>query len=117
MSTITSPRISTSVRSATSSARTSLDLPPGQTSRPGSTQPRRNRADRAALRDYYNLKAAAEEATDAAQLKSPGLGPNDEEKSELDEEGFNAEAYVRRVLETDGLDTVLKIEGRLMSGM
>lgn len=38
------------------------------------------------------------------------------EESELDAEGFDAEAYVRGVLAGQGLEGVLKVEGGLING-
>jgi len=101
---VASPRqsISSAVRSPTSS-RTSLDLP--QTQRPTGT--RRNRA---ALRDYYNIKPADAEES---QKSTPKL---DEEASELDKDGFNAAAYVKDIMENQGLEGVLKVEGSLVGG-
>ncbi len=36
--------------------------------------------------------------------------------SELDREGFDAESYVQGLLEREGLDGVLKVEGGLVNG-
>jgi len=38
-------------------------------------------------------------------------------ESELDAEGFDAEAYVRGVLAGQGLESVLKVEGGLINGI
>ncbi len=38
-------------------------------------------------------------------------------ESELDAEGFDAEAYVRGVLAGQGLEGVLKVEGGLINGI
>lgn len=100
MSTIASPRPSLSLRSP-SSSRTSLDIP--QPQRAGN--PRRNRA---ALRDYYNIKA--NEGLQATPAKE------ELEVSELDKEGFDPEEYVKDVLEKQGLEGVLKVEGGLVNG-
>lgn len=103
MSTIASPRISTSIQSPASS-RNSLDIP-----NPRPTQTRRNRA---ALRDYYGLKAADENAEKAGDaLKAEDV------TSELDREGFDADEYVKGVLSREGLEGILKIEANLLSGM
>ncbi|KAF2838563.1 hypothetical protein M501DRAFT_934410 [Patellaria atrata CBS 101060] len=105
MSTIASPRISTSIRSP-SSSRTSFESPhPQQAPRPA----RRNRA---ALRDYYGIKAPLADASEEA-LKEDWR--EEDNSSELDKEGFNAEAYVASVLAREGLEGVLKVEGGLMS--
>ena len=105
MSTIASPRASTSVPS---SSRTSLDIPQP-------ARPQAQRRNRAALRDYYGLKAAADgEAPNAirTQALNKSIGP----VSELDREGFDAGAYVKDVLSKEALEGVLKIEGELISG-
>lgn len=102
MSSIASPRVSTSLRSPASS-RTSLEIPPGRT-----THTRRNRA---ALRDYYGLKVTEEIAE-----KNHDAPKNDELVSELDTEGFDAEEYVREILSKEGLESILKIEANLLSG-
>lgn len=114
MSTIASPRISTSVRSP-SSTRTSFDA----SARPAHASTRRNRA---ALRDYYGLKGAgagskdseakiSEESTRTASV----LGDDEETLTELDQPGFDANGYVHNVLSTSGLSGVLKVEADLVS--
>lgn len=108
MSTIASPRDSSSVRSP-SSSRTSLDIPAAPRSQAGS-----QRRNRAALRDYYNLKVASEQASE--QSPSSEQGPSDTvATSELDKEGFDAAAYVKAVLAKESLEGVLRIEGDLIS--
>jgi len=110
MSTIASPRASTSVRSP-SSTRTSFDA----SARPA-VNPRRNRA---ALRDYYGLKATSKDAESKISEESTRteLGPELEEESltELDKEGFDADAFVNHILATSGLSGVLKVEADLVS--
>jgi vacuolar protein sorting-associated protein 51 len=106
-----SPRQSLSVRSPISSSRTSLDQ--SNTSRPTST--RRNRA---ALRDYYNLKpsSVAEDAPES--VTSPSSDRTHREQTILDEvdrEGFEAGAFVRGVLEREALEGVLRVENGLVS--
>ncbi|OCK81327.1 hypothetical protein K432DRAFT_295779 [Lepidopterella palustris CBS 459.81] len=103
MSTIASPRASTSIRSP-SSSRTSLEAP---ASRPTTT--RRNRA---ALRDYYGLKGAATATSTADGTETE---KEDAEGSELDKEGFDSAAYVKDVLAKQGLEGVLRVEGSLVS--
>ncbi len=115
MSTITSPRPSTpSLQTPTSSRRTSYDttraISPAR-----APQPHQRRGNRAALRDYYGLKAAASlppEVTVGSALKDEA----DIKESELDKEGFDAEAYVKKALETEDLEGVLRLEGRLLGG-
>lgn len=108
MSTIASPRPSTSIRSP-SSTRTSFDA----SARPA--QPRRNRA---ALRDYYGLKASKDaESKISEESARTELGPDLDEETltELDKPGFDAEAYVNNILATSGLSGVLRVEADLVS--
>src|SRR4051812_34028426 len=98
MSTIASPRASTSVRSP-SSTRTSFDTPASTR-----TTTRRNRA---ALRDYYGLKSVSKDAdtksiSEETDQGVPSLDEEDENLTELDREGFNAEAFVNNILSTSG---------------
>jgi len=112
-----SPRPSLSFRSPASSSRTSLDLPASASnSISRATTTRRNRA---ALRDYYNIKAseAPGSAVDAQSLASPRAANLDSQTvlSDLDREGFDAGTYVRKLLEREGLEGVLKIENELVA--
>ena len=118
MSTIASPR-ETSVTgrrvplisTPTSSSRPSLENPRSSEASPsrGSStqaQPRRNRA---ALREYYNLKRSQEEAVnDAASEVSSVHDYSEVQDSELDREGFDGEAYVKSLLETQSLGELLR---------
>jgi hypothetical protein len=114
MSTIASPRQSSSVRSP-SSTRTSFDSP-----RPAPT----TRRNRIALRDYYGIKAAAAASAKDADSKISeestrtelGLGPEDDETlTELDGTNFDADAFVNNLLAREGLKGVLKVEADLVS--
>ncbi|KAH7049438.1 Vps51/Vps67-domain-containing protein [Macrophomina phaseolina] len=118
MSTIASPRPSSSIRSP-SSTRTSLDVPTSSSLARSSSKTRRNR-DRSALRDYYNLKSPTVGPTSApAGGDHHGLGieavKEEEVVSELDKEGFDAERYVKETLEREGLEGVLRVESGLVS--
>ncbi|KAF4308614.1 vacuolar protein sorting-associated protein 51 [Botryosphaeria dothidea] len=117
MSTIASPRPSSSIRSP-SSTRTSLDVPTSSSLARSSSKTRRNR-DRSALRDYYNLKSPTVGPTSAPAGDHHGLGieavKEEEAVSELDKEGFNAERYVKETLEREGLEGVLRVESGLVS--
>ncbi|KAF2272409.1 uncharacterized protein EI97DRAFT_208676 [Westerdykella ornata] len=110
MSTIASPRPSSSIRSP-SSTRTSIDT----AARP----PANSRRNRAALRDYYGIKSASKGADTKISEESSRteLGPDVEAEtlSELDSETFDAEAYVNTILATRGLSEVLKTEADLLS--
>ena len=110
MSTIASPRASTSIRDP-SSSRTSLDTVP--TSSRSQTTPTAGRRNRAALRDYYGLKSPQTADTSSSEA----LSNIDVEVSELDREGFDAETYVQELLTREGLEGILKAESGLLSGM
>ncbi|OJD35917.1 vacuolar protein sorting-associated protein 51 [Diplodia corticola] len=120
MSTIASPRPSSSIRSP-SSTRTSLEVPTSSSLARSSSKSRgaRNR-DRSALRDYYNLKSPALGGPTSHPAGADGLGIDSVkeedavEASELDREGFNAEEFVRRTLEREGLEGVLRVESGLV---
>ena len=111
MSTIASPRASSSIRSP-SSTRNSFD---------SSTRPPPNaRRNRAALRDYYGIKNAQKDADAKISEESTrtGLGPEEDETlTELDAGDFDAEAFVDSLLAKEGLKGVLKVEADLVSRM
>lgn len=107
-----SPRPSLSLRSP-SSSRTSLDVPPSNNSnvaRP--SNPRRNRA---ALRDYYGIKSSADDASSSDGTPQPNNQSLPTILGDLDRKGFDAAAYVKNLLEKESLDSVLKVEGALVS--
>lgn len=109
MSTIASPRASSSIRSP-SSTRNSFD----SSARP----PPNARRNRAALRDYYGIKNAQKDADAKISEESTrtGLGPEEDETlTELDAVDFNAEAFVDSLLAKEGLKGVLKVEADLVS--
>ena len=122
-----SPRPSLSLLRSPPSSRTSLDYnssQPPSLSRASTNQP--NRRNRAALRDYYNLKSTAGEAsssrsssvepTQRNHAASPtGPAPAaDSPLSALDTEGFDAGAYVRTLLESSSLKSLLRTENELV---
>jgi hypothetical protein len=118
MSTIASPR-DTSVNGGrripvistpTSSSRTSLENPRSADPSPNraatTTQPRRNRA---ALREYYNLKNVPEEQKgDGVSEESSIHDFSEVQESEMDQVDFDAAAYVKQVLETQSLGELLR---------
>lgn len=136
MSTFSSPRPSiTSSRAHSPSGRPSLDTlntniggggglsasstPSTARALSPSLHPRRNRA---ALRDYYNLKpSAAAEAgrrsrsvprhTDAGDISNPTVVATG---TELDSSDFDAQRYVNQLLASSSLATVLKAENSLV---
>ena len=102
MSTVASPRLSSSSSTAASS-------------RPASPPPQiRTRPNRAALRDYYGLKAPGSVDSTSTSIVSAAEEPSDVKTSELDASGFDAESYVRNMLATQNLEGALKIESELI---
>ncbi|KAL8673542.1 MAG: hypothetical protein Q9168_002031 [Polycauliona sp. 1 TL-2023] len=113
MSTIASPRQSTTSLSTDQSRRPSLDT---STRSQANSPARPARRNKNALRDYYGLQAAApadaSNGQQRSQLEETILGTT---LSELDTPGFDAEAYVRNVLARESLQGLLKIESGLIN--
>jgi len=122
MSTIASPRDSSvngsripQISTPTSSSRPSLEKPRSASSSPNrgpsNKAPKRNRA---ALREYYNLKKAVSELNQTQAPSSSASSIHDNNslsevtESELDSPSFNAEEYVKHVLETQSLGELLR---------
>lgn len=110
MSTIASPRASTAISSRRTSTSTDRSTstshqPPGPG--PASGSLRRNRA---ALRDYYNLKP--DQPTPSTTSEPPTA---ETEESELDKPDFDPPAYISHLLSTSGLEEVMRIEAGLVS--
>ncbi len=138
MATITTPRVQSPTityspsGTPSSSVRPSLDLPriDGRATSPAppNASQRRNRA---ALRDYYNLKAksspqpnlsrTASIASTTSNGTASTLAAFDDPlisstfRSQLDEAEFDAETYIKELLTSSHLRTVLKAEGSLVS--
>ncbi|KAH7382954.1 Vps51/Vps67-domain-containing protein [Cadophora sp. MPI-SDFR-AT-0126] len=115
-------------RSDSSPSRPPITSNPSNTSSTAGTtaQPKRNRA---ALREYYNLQKNTTTNNGPSSLSTASQAPSspasssihsfaddngygygeDGEASEMDKEGFNAEEYVRKVLEEKSLGEVLGI--------
>ncbi|KAK2744005.1 hypothetical protein FQN57_004458 [Myotisia sp. PD_48] len=120
MSTVSSPRPSiVSARSPSSSRRPSTETTPRIDS-PNPTQ-RRNRA---ALRDYYNLRPGRTESSLANPAKATNVAPSQDAPSrpanqifstELDKPQFDPEVYVSHLLASSSLATVLRSESSLVS--
>ncbi|CAA9965816.1 Vps51 domain containing protein [Pyrenophora teres f. maculata] len=113
MSTIASPRPSSSVRSP-SLTRTSIDS--SSSHRP----PQAVRRNRAALREFYGLKNGPRDGTPDAKIseappRSQVALDDEETLTELDTADFNAEAFVEALLAKEGLKGVLKVEADLIS--
>lgn len=103
------PRLN-SPDSRSSSRRVSLDVPGHpQSLTPTSPKPRRNRS---ALRQFYGLQQ------DAVAEEGPGKGsePVEEKLGEIDRDGFEAEAYVEKLVSTAELKELLRKENELVNG-
>ncbi|PSR79863.1 Vps51/Vps67-domain-containing protein [Coniella lustricola] len=136
MSTIASPRDPTTFRrtnssqaiaTPTSSARPSLDVPRSGANSPNpgnaSLQPASGkRNNRAALREYYNLKKTATsstppllEITDTESLGDDVEGSYSEVPlSEIDVAGFQADAYIETKLRDSSLEELLRTYTRIV---
>lgn len=112
MSTIASPRPSISLSSRRTSTSTDTTTRSASTSRPAGPATGSLRRNRAALRDYYGLKAGA--PADGREAQSPVVAEL-EKQSELDQEGFDPDHYVKGVLAREGLEGVLRVEAGLVS--
>ena len=141
MATISSPRPqspASSVRvqspslTPTSSVRASLDLDTNARSSSPAANPAAQRRNRAALRDYYNLKAkpvapqqnlsrtasvtsttSNSTITSAKTLTEPVDSTT--LSSQLDDPDFDTDAYIQNLLQTSNLKTVLRAEAVLVS--
>lgn len=130
---VKSPIISHSPSSTpSSSVHPSLEIPRIEVNivspAPPTTSQRRNRA---ALRDFYNLKSRAStqpsisRTASIASTASTGITSTltalDDAsapftfRSQLDEADFEAETYIQELLKTSSLKTILKAEGSLIS--
>ncbi|KAF7882962.1 hypothetical protein EAF00_011451 [Botryotinia globosa] len=117
MSTIAQPRESSVngrrvplLTTPTSSTRPSLDH--SRSSEPSPNRgssvaiPRRNRA---ALREYYNLKKGQDAPTDDVASEVSSIHFDSEvQESEMDKDGFDGEKYVKEVLEKQTLGELLR---------
>ncbi|KAL6721246.1 hypothetical protein ACLMJK_000348 [Lecanora helva] len=109
MSTITSPRPSAPAASVASSAATSRTTSPAPTTR---------RANRSALRDYYNLKASSPvDTTNSGSSQHSQQDPSSSPPkiSPLDDPSFDAPSYISSVLASQSLSSILKTESSLIN--
>jgi hypothetical protein len=70
------------------------------------------------LREYYNIKAEAKD--DASSEYSMSVNDHDQSDvvdSEMDQEGFDGEAYVSRVLERCSLEELLRTYNGVLTGL
>lgn len=104
----------------TSSARPSFDSP---NVRSASASPNRGpqpptRRNRAALREYYNLKKE-EQRLEGVEERLEGHLHNEVSEvrqSEMDRKDFNGEAYAKHVLETQSLEQLLETYNGVLTG-
>lgn len=106
MSTIASPRDRrppSNLPSPSPSARPSIDSlqPPVLSPQPPQTPPPK-RNNRAALREYYNIRRPAPQDTNEDSRSEVPT-------TELDVEGFDADAWVERKLAESGLEELLRL--------
>lgn len=121
MSTIASPRETSlppsrripSSSTPTSSARPSLESSrsPGPGAQPGPPTVAK-RANRAALREYYKLKAEASQATGPPRIEVPD---SEVPSSDLDAKDFDAQAYLEKVAGDSGLEALLRLYTRVVA--
>jgi hypothetical protein len=98
------------VSTPTSSSRPSLENPRSSEASPNRAPPGPKRA-RTALREYYNLqnqKAAEQQLNESASEVSSIHDYSEVQETELDREGFDAESYIKDVLENQSLGDLLK---------
>ena len=116
MSTIASPR-DTSVNgrriplisTPTGSSRPSFETPRSTEASPSRAPTQPAKRNRAALREYYNLKKAADDAiNDNASEASSIHDYSEVQESEMDSPSFDAAAYIKHVLETQSLGELLR---------
>ncbi|KAJ9646790.1 hypothetical protein H2204_000482 [Knufia peltigerae] len=144
---ITSPSIPSTSGTPVSSVRPSFDVPritsnapgsPSQHATPVSVSNPSQRRNRAALRDYYNIKrpSGASGTTDLGLSRKTSIASNASDSTvvtsssafvpepsssssltgpQLDDASFDAEAYVTELLKTAGLRDILRTESSLVS--
>ena len=98
------------VSTPTSSSRPSLENPRSSEASPNRAPAGPKRA-RTALREYYNLqnqKAAEQQLNESASEVSSIHDYSEVQETELDREGFDAESYIKDVLENQSLGDLLK---------
>lgn len=69
------------------------------------------RRNRAALREFYGLKQTQQDSGTASPVPDIEI----EKESELDQEGFDAERYVKDLLANESLEGILRAEASLIS--
>ncbi|KAI0015577.1 Vps51/Vps67-domain-containing protein [Xylariomycetidae sp. FL0641] len=103
-----SPLASPNPNSGSPSSFANPALAPGQ-------NPRRNRA---ALREYYNLRNKPPPAVEVTDTAGETAGFQEQHSevppSEMDKEGFNAEAFVTKSLDESNMEELLKLYTRVL---
>ncbi|KAK4124641.1 hypothetical protein N657DRAFT_572281 [Parathielavia appendiculata] len=149
MSTIASPRdpsgpfprrTNSSIITPTSSSRPSLDVPASASGSPNpnitstSTNAQSKRANRTALREYYNIRASSSPTTTTnnnnnkplpspptVSITDPSSSSSSsvpiQPSSELDSPDFDAQSYIARLLSTASLADLLRTYTRVLSEM
>lgn len=112
---------SQSLITPTSSTRPSLDAPrsatgsPNPNSTPTGTFPNPTKRNRAALREYYNIRNKI--TTPSVEI-TDDLGEHHEASevplSEVDKEGFDAEAFVKEKLDGSAMEDLLRLYTRTL---
>ncbi|KAK0749879.1 Vps51/Vps67-domain-containing protein [Schizothecium vesticola] len=123
MSTIASPRdpsappftrrLTTQPATPTSSSRPSLDSA-SSSPQPVPAVPIIKRANRAALRSYYNLPPSSTPGTPTVEISSPSSPTTPSTTSELDSPAFNAPAFIAATLATSSLADLLRVYARVL---
>ncbi|KAH8668708.1 Vps51/Vps67-domain-containing protein [Xylariales sp. PMI_506] len=129
MSTIASPREtfrrvpSSSIITPTSSNRPSLDVPRSLTASPNpnsngqtAAPPSGAKRNRAALREYYNLRSPrlptpSVEVTDALGVHHEA---SEVPPSEMDREGFESESFIKKALAESSMEELLRLYTKTM---
>ncbi|KAL1303985.1 hypothetical protein AAFC00_000430 [Neodothiora populina] len=120
MSTIASPRpsINLSRRTSTSSAATTTARSPSvtRTPYPPPPAPSTTRRNRAALREFYGLKEQERDKAAAAFAAENGVVADDKlPESEIDNPGFDADKFVKDIMDKEGLEGIMRTEAELVS--
>lgn len=122
MSTIASPREASVngrriplISTPTSSSRPSFENPRSTDASPSRAPPQPAKRNRAALREYYNLKKQDEVVNDNASEASSIHDNSEVAESEMDSTSFDAAAYVKHALETQNLGELLRTYNHVLT--
>lgn len=100
----------------TSSARPSSDMSRSTVTSPvlGASQPAKRTSNRAALREYYNLRAAAASGSSPTTPRIIEASDSEVPASEIDAPDFNLDEYLQRVVAESSLQDLLKLYTRVL---